>query len=247
MKSSKFLKGLLFIVILSSSLSGATHFWRATDKNGIEVVLEGELIQSSTEGIYEKLNVCASFYAEASEEMHRSALKKYPLLVLLPPVWPMLFKKGFKSWRQVLQDDFEQEITKILTPKENEEYYLFSVKDLEGEMLGFFLGYKGPTSIACRIHPYNPNEIEVFHFMISSKARGRGLSKILLPTILKLLPDTKRIFFGTSKSNKVVIAGCSAFKGFKISDESCFGVEFECLVDSCVAQIQEATDQLISL
>jgi len=181
--------------------------WKTLDRNGKEVILEGERIAcdiNENKIISEfGLENIAYMFATTSKSTHIELIKKHPSILLLPSMWLIFFKMLFsrKNYTDLLQDGYIEEITDIYNQKNDYQIYLFTVSELDQDGDKSLLG-----SIMFYIkNNYEYGSAEPFHLFVKPEAQGRGLSKILMSGILKLLPQTEKFVFDVASTNRVAI------------------------------------------
>jgi GNAT superfamily N-acetyltransferase len=91
-----------------------------------------------------------------------------------------------------------------------DHYFFVSVKNKStGELLGFITFLRRPT--------YALGEVKATVFAVDPQHQSRGLGKLLMSSIFRIMPDVKRIFLSTRVTNDVALKAYSSW-GF-VMDE----------------------------
>ena len=214
--------------------------WTGLDKTGKPVIVEGEVISRDSRivssGAYvESLNTMADVMQVPDLEWIRS----YPLVALNPLVlflYAKLYCQG-KQFRDWIYDSYMERIDEAASQVSDEVHYLFTVKELDSEkLLGIVMFQVGKE--------HEHGTVELGPLAVTPEAQGRGLSKILTCSILKLLPQTNRIILEALCSNTKAIDIYKSF-GFTqyqrdngmlnilVCAVKCYIFAYEYMTDTC--------------
>ena len=171
----------------------------------------------STELATFKKNV-SDIAAKTTANMEVQFLHRHPEAVtseyFLKPCEPLL-KNGLESadWKQVeqtIQSTIKQfyltDISKFgdaLKPLLDDLYGFVAIKNQNTQTILGFMMFSITPALA-------DGNVKVIHVAITPKEEHRGLDKLLMSSIFKILPTTQRIFLGTRPTHKQAIkAYCS--------------------------------------
>gem|GEM_PF-177938 len=179
----------------------------AKDKFGNQIVFEWGKIDSQSSSFAEKLKSFSDIVAQTYTPVEVEFLKKYPTSVsanpFYKPVEPLLAQGIEKAdWNlieekmhQALKQIGELDVTQGL--KTGDVYYFVIAKDkATEEPLGI---------IHFLVKSENPGSVRSPVFGVVPAAQGRGIGKLLMSSIFKIIPDTKQINLCTRVTNETAI------------------------------------------
>lgn len=201
--------------------------WTTQDKTGKAVIVEGEMISRKGKIISSEANLkeLASLYADVMQGPDMALAQSYAL------VW-CWFKLQtiyhWESYRDLLYESYIKEIDEFISQEKNNCFYIFTISEPQSNGTTMLLG-----SVMFGIKKdYEHGNAELFHFVIKPGAQGRGLGKILACSILKLLPQIKRIFLDVVCSNVKAQAAYESF-GFTQCGKAHYALFYEYLINRC--------------
>lgn len=189
----------------------------ATDKSGIPIVLEWQIMNAWAPALLVTMQDLSAFMVKTWVPIELDYLKANPGEVMrneyLKPLQP-LFAHGIEhvDWQKagVLMGQF------IKSAVESDPKGFFGEHDLSifviakdkvtGNRLGFI------QFLIKQEYPYGT--VNLGNLAVDESARNRGLGKLLVSSLFKLLPATKNVFLYTRPSNIVAQKAYLAY-GFK--------------------------------
>lgn len=183
------------------------------DNLGNPIILEWRKMHIQSPQLAEvKKEVCeiaSEVLAPAEAEFLRAYPDRVQHEVFLRSCAELLADPGAIDWKQVtnqikttLKQFFLMDIASFgkeaIKPLLDDVYFFITAKDQEsGELLGF---------ISFAITPALPmGDIKLMNLAVPKESKDRGLEKILLCTIFKLIPQTERIFVGTRSTSRSIV------------------------------------------
>lgn len=181
----------------------------AKDKFGAPIVLEWEIIDQQSPRLTEKIKSLSEILVQTYTQLEVQFARKFPDAVaneyFLKPLAP-LFANGMENvdWDVVIKqtgDIFRQFFTTTDFTKSSatDDIHLFVVvKDKDAQTaLGMIQFFITPE------YPYG--SIKAAFYGVMPAEQPRELEKLLMCSIFKLIPDTKRIFLHTRMTNEAAI------------------------------------------
>ncbi|MCS5710634.1 GNAT family N-acetyltransferase [Candidatus Berkiella aquae] len=189
---------------------------------GKTVLLEWEYLEPDSPQFNQKIRSLSDILVHTYTQMELQFSQTYPQAVpnefFLKSLAPFIKAGENIDWLLIeakIKDIFQQFFATTdfsQFAKSNETYLFIVAKDLEtGNPLGLIQFLISPE--------FGDDVVKVCYFGIMPIAQNQGLDKILMSTIFKLLPDTRRIFLHTRSSNQKAIETYRAW-GFKQFNES---------------------------
>jgi len=190
------------------------------DSLGNSVVIESQKVDIlSAELARFKQEICEMACA-ATVPMEVDFLHRHPQAVhselFLKPCAPF-FEKGIENvnWkgveekilatiRQFYLVDISKYGSEIIEKLKNDDYYLFAVR--QENLLGFAMYAVTPA--------LPEGNVKLINFVVSDQGANRGLEKLLIETLLEMLPTTKRLFVFTRPTN---VLGIEMYKTLDFS------------------------------
>ena len=199
-----------WITSIKEALPAKSGSFTTHDANGNPVIIEWEKIEGQsprlTEKIKEVADILAYAYSKQEIEFARVHPEAVPNEYFLKAIAP-LFSEGVENvdWQKA-----EEQLMQIFT-------HMFSTAD--------FAQYASPSDISLFVvakdaksnqilglnqflitpeFPYGT--VKSAYFGIAQEAQARGVEKLLMSIVFKLIPDTKRIFMHTRTTNQNMIA-----------------------------------------
>lgn len=199
-KSSTWLKHVKEEISAKSS-----GIFQAKDEHNEPVVLDWKMTNILSPDLATFKNDVADIAAQTTASMEIQFLHKYPEAAsseyFLKPCEPF-FKNGLESvdWQKVeqtLQTTVKQfyltDISKFgdaIKPLMEDVYGIVSIKNQNTQTILGFMMFSITPALA-------DGNIKVMHVAVTPTSEHRGLEKLLMSSIFKMLPTTKRIFIGT--------------------------------------------------
>ncbi len=224
---------------LSESTTYCNHTgpWKVQDKKKNTVIIEGEVISKNSNIIYsdKDLKTVALMCANSIQGTHVELTKSYPL------AWLYFKIRELYKWESDKDRLYGLYTKKILQKNNTSPYCIFTVSEFSSDgdkkLLGCIL-----LRIIYKNNTYESVELDTI--VVNPKAQGRGLSTILISSIFKLLPKTKRIFLDVLCTNKKAIGIYESFGFIKYENNNeelnifmskilSYSFDYEYLTDKC--------------
>lgn len=202
----------------------------ARDRNGIEVVIDGEKLSANSAIVATCLQALSSMYAEVMSVQNISFVRSHPWMLLMPTLWLLLGAMLLhgRSYRDVLHDCYIENIEEIYASTYQGTAYLVVVRDPLQKGADALLG--SVMFVINDIDAYG--DVQLWHLIIKASAQERDLSKILMASIFNFLPQTKRILLNVNRGHAKTIASYES-AGFKKFNENWYNVQYEYIAGQC--------------
>ncbi len=199
----------------------------AKDKQGTAVVFEWFKTSMFSPALAAVLKDAWTFARDAYTPVEMQFLQEFPDLVgkeaYFKP-FELLFKDGVAKvdWaaattvmQSILQGHFIFDPTKfpenVIKAYENDSCFFVTVKDAtSGKALGFI-------AFLMRAN-YPAGVVKVMYLAVNTAHQNRGLGKLLMSSLFKIVPDVKRIFLCTRVTNETALRAYRSW-GF-VNDEN---------------------------
>lgn len=149
-----------------------------------------------------KQTICelaSSILAPAETQFLRAVPKAVSQELFLRPCAP-LFEKGEVDWvrveetiRATIKQFYLMDLSKfgseVIKPLLDDRYFLVAARNRDGQLSGFLMAAITPALPQGNVK------------VISTGVKERGLDKILMSSLLKIIPDIKRLFLFTRPTN----------------------------------------------
>jgi ribosomal protein S18 acetylase RimI-like enzyme len=224
------------------------------DKYGTPLVLEWEKIEASSPVLSEKMKKLCEIFVQAHTPVVLKFLQKHPEASSTVDEFrpfEQLFKGGVESidWNFV-EEKLAEGLRKNFISR---SYSSYGKKDILWFVTVKEKSWNGPVGYALFLltPQYEDGVIKVCNLMLLPISQRRGIGKLLMSSIFKILPDVgvRRIVLRTLKTNEPAIAAYETY-GFKeykdlankiISGSfDSYKVNFEYQADKCNLLQQEA-------
>lgn len=199
----------------------------AKDKQGIPVILEWYKTSIVSMDFAASMKEVWEFARDAYTPVEMQFLKAFPDVVGKEPYFKsfeQLFQQGVANvdWKaaeetmqSILQGHFVFDPSKfpeqVIKMYESDQVFLVVVKDkATGKSLGFI-------TFMVRAN-YPVGDVKVMSFAMDTAHQKRGLGKLLMSSIFKIVPDIKRIFLCTRVTNDTALKAYSSW-GFVNDDK----------------------------
>jgi len=185
----------------------------AKDKLGGSVILEWEKATVKEPGHSENMKGVCGVACKAYTEVEVRFLKKFPDVVekeeyykQFKPLfangvehvdWKLVEKEMYTRIKQLHEMDYSQFSAEDI-------YFFVKVRDKETKKL---LGF----TIFLIKSEYSQNSVKDISIGLIPEAQGRGLGKLLISSIFKIIPSVKRIFLFTRITNDKAIGAYKAW------------------------------------
>lgn len=205
------------------SISGATAqigILKATDKQGLPIELAWKRTSLQSPDFSDITKSISDIGVQAYTSVETQFLRQYPQAVVEDEhlkLFEVLFVEGIENvdWRLVedqqrakLKSIFEMDLTSlspdVLASLPKDIYFFVLVKDLTtSKLLGFIQFAVAPY--------YLSGDVKVITIAIAPEEQNRGLGKLLMSSVFKIIPNVQRIFLSTRPTNKIAIQAYQAW------------------------------------
>lgn len=213
-----------------------TGTFLTTDLNGKSIIFDWKKYEGNspdlTHQIQKVSDILADTYTMQELQFTRIHPQAVPNEYFLKPLAP-LFENGFENvnWQYVekqINAIFQQFFTATdfaQLSSADEQHLLVTAQEKESEkILGVIQFISNPA--------YPKGTIKAGLFGIPKEAHGRGLEKLLMNSIFKLMPDVSRVFIHTRITNEYLIGMCKSWGFNTLPQKQEYWVELEYLVES---------------
>ncbi len=232
---------------LDATLSKQRGTFTAMDAHGVPLILEWEKVDPQSPRINEIIKEAAEILAHTYTTMELQFARTYPELVatemFLKPLAP-LFAYGvdhvdWKAAEEVLLKNLMQffTITDFAKYGKAQDVHLFVLaRDPQTKELLGLINYIG--SKECEY-----GSLKVAYFGIAATAVPRGIDKMFMSSIFKLVPEVTRLFLHTRITNEVTLSIYRTWEFNQFPGPLAYWIDMEYLVEKS-DMLQKASGSL---
>ena len=191
--------------------------FKATDKFGKPVIFESVKIDPQSPECTKIIKSLSEIYAAAFIPTAKQLLIGYPEVVStishFKPFEPIVKKQGVEhiNWpvaEEKMQAPFRKyfETKEVVLPNDTSGWFIIAKNKATASLLGF-LQFSVSSS-------KEPGSINIDNFAFGPDSQHRGLGKLIMSSIFKFLPDTKKIYLRVLKTNTIAQKAYASY-GFR--------------------------------
>ena len=209
-----------------SSITAQTGTLIIHDKQGLPIKLEWKRTSLQSSDFSEITKSVSEIAVQAYASVETQFLHEYPQAVLEDEYlkfFEPLFVNGIEivDWSLVeaeqqakMKSIFEMDLTsmapEVIASLPKDTYFFVMARDVAtSQLIGF---------IQFAVAPYYPSgDVKVISIVVAPEEQNRGLGKLLMSSVFKIIPNIQRVFLSTRPTNKVAIQAYQAW-GFTLDD-----------------------------